>query len=310
MKSLAAEVDLNITFDTSLENKIIDDLLYAGIVCSEAVVYRKQGKLYMITLVVKKQHTDKEKLARVISKTLNTPMIVTAISNGEKAGFNLITIENANKFDVVFGSAGAVKADSNKSGDTHTAMKVGGNKVLLALSDGMGSGDRAERTSSMALGLIEDFYRAGFDNSLILSGVNKLLSLSGEESFSALDAGVLDLNDGTCDLIKLGSPVSYIKGQDELKRLDSGSMPLGILEELKPNIRSLTLCDGDMIILLTDGISDAFQNLDELDAVINDINTMNPQILANKILDAALEKSKNFPADDMTVLVARVFSKF
>lgn len=309
MHSLATEVSLNVSFDSGLENKIIEGLMYEGVVCSEAVVYRKNEKLYSATLVVQKKNIDKSKIIKVLTQVFGMPMSITNITDGEKAGFNIVSMCTANRFDIVFGSAGAVKADSKVSGDTHTVIKLDNNKILLALCDGMGSGEQAERTSSLALGLIENFYKAGFENSLILSSVNKLLEFGGEESFSALDASVLDLNDGTCDMIKLGSPVTYIKLKDEVKRLDAGALPLGILDDIRPNIRSFTLNDGDMIVLMTDGITDSFTNIDELDTLIKESTTTNPQILANEILNKALANYKNLPADDMTVLIGRIYTK-
>lgn len=310
MKSLAVEVSLNVSFDNNLEKRIIEDLMYAGVVCSEVVVYQKQSKLFSATVVVKRKNLDKNVLTKVISKSLGSPMEITNVTSGAKAGYDIFSFDNANKYDLVFGSAGAIKADNKKSGDTHSVLRLSRDKVLFALCDGMGSGDAAERTSSLALGLIENFYRAGFENDLILSSVNKLLSLRGEETFSALDASVIDLNEGTCDMIKLGSPVTYIKRGETLERLEAGALPLGILDELKPNIRSCVLKDGDMIILLTDGISDSFRTLDELDMVITENDTTNPQILANAIIDKALELNKNLPADDMTVMVGRIFAKY
>lgn len=310
MRSLAVEVSLNVSFDTTMEKRIVEELMYANIVCSEAVVYRKQEKICSVTLVVRKKNLNEKNLIKVVDKCLGIPMEISSITNGEKAGFSVFSLNNANKYDIIFGSAGATKSDSKKSGDTHTVMKLSNNKILLALCDGMGSGEQAEKISSLALGLIENFYKAGFENSLILSSVNKLLSMSGEETFSALDASVIDLNDGTCDMIKLGSPVTYLKTQQGIKKIDAGALPLGILEELKPNIRSFTLNDNDMIIFMTDGIADSFSCLDDLENLIIETETSNPQILANAILDKALYNNKNLPQDDMTVLVGRILCKY
>ena len=310
MKSLASEVNLNVTFDTTLENKIMEDLMYAGIVCSEAIVYHQQEEVCSVTIVVNNKNLDNEKINKVISKTLNTPMEIISINKGEKAGFSVVVMQNSNAFDMVFGSAGAVKSNSAKSGDTHSILKLGRDKILLALCDGMGSGREAERTSSLALGLLENFYKAGFDNNLILTSVNKLLSLSGDETFSAIDACVVDLHNGTCDMIKVGSPPSFIKGENALQRIDTGALPLGILEEIHPNIRSFVLKENDMIVLATDGIIDSFSNYDEISNLINETNTTNPQHLANVILNRALENNKNYPEDDMTVLIGRIYRKF
>ena len=309
MQTLANEVAVNVSFDTSLESSIIEGLLYEGVVCSEAIVYSRRENLYSITLVVRKNGMDKAKIIKVLSKVFGTPMAISTITDGEKAGFLVITIENANRYDIVFGSAGAKKAESKASGDTHSVLKLDGNKILLALSDGMGSGEEAEKTSSLALGLIENFYKAGFDNNLILSCVNKLLSLSGAESFSALDTAVVDLNNGLCDVIKLGSPATYIKSGDTVTQLDAGALPLGILEDIRPTIRSIPLKDGDMVILLTDGITDSFTDLIELETLIKETDTTNPQTLANAILDTAVKNYHDVPADDMTVLIGRIYIK-
>ena len=65
-----------------------------------------------------------------------------------------------------------------------------------------------------------------------------------------------------------------------------------------------------MIILATDGIIDSFSSYDEIGNLINETETTNPQHLANVILNKALENNKNFPADDMTVLIGRIYRKF
>ncbi len=309
MQTLANEVSVNIEFDNALEANIIENLLYEGIVCSEALVYTRRESLYSVTIVVRKNNLDKLKIARVLTIVFGTPMAITTITDGEKAGFVVVTLENASRYDIVFGSAGAKKAESFVSGDTHTVLKLASNKILLALSDGMGSGEEAEKTSSLALGLIENFYKAGFDNNLILSCVNKLLALSGAESFSALDAAVVDLENGLCDIIKLGSPATFIKSGDSVTRLDAGALPLGILEEVSPTIRSITLNDNDMIVLVTDGVTDSFVNQADIETLIKEIDTTNPQTLANAILDAAIKNYRDIPADDMTVLIGRIYRK-
>ena len=64
--------------------------------------------------------------------------------------------------------------------------------IYLPICDGMGSGDNAYNISKLSISLIENFYKAGFDNEIILSSVNKLLSLSEQENFSTIDLAVLD----------------------------------------------------------------------------------------------------------------------
>ena len=62
-----------------------------------------------------------------------------------------------------------------------------------------------------------------------------------------------------------------------------------------------------MIIMVTDGITDAFGEYEEFAEFVNSISSLNPQLVAQKILDEALSRIRNIATDDMTVLVARTF---
>ena len=310
MRSLAQELSLNISFDLYKENKIIEDLMYENIICSEAIIYNQTDNICSVNLIVQNNCLNKQIIAKVVSKTLKLPVSIVNIEKSEKVGYSFVTLQNTNNYDIIFGSARAVKANSEKSGDVFSVIKLKNDKIMLALCDGMGSGEQAEQTSKIALDMIENFYKAGFESDLILNNVNKLLSLSNKETFSATDVCVIDLHRGLCDMIKIGSPISFIKKQQTTQIYDTGALPLGILEEIKPNIYSIVLSDGDMIVLVTDGIVDSFGDVQELHALINEAQTTNPQTIANLILNSAVANNNNFPKDDMTVLVARILSKF
>ena len=171
----------------------------------------------------------------------------------------------------------------------------------------MGSGKKAEKSSNLAMDLVENFYRAGFDNDIILSSTNKLLALSGEEMFSALDLAVVDLRKGVADIIKLGAPAGLIKHSSSTDVVDGSALPLGIVENVSPNIKKLVLSSGDYIILATDGITDSFSSNEEYSNFVNNLTENNPQTLAEEILKGALEKSGGTAIDDMTIIVSKIF---
>ncbi len=309
LKSLAEEVNLNITFDISNEQKIIEELAYYHILCSEAVVYFKNKEIASVNLVIANKDVKDEKIVKIVSKILNLKMEIANIQSAEKSGFSLMTLKMWVTYDVVFGSAGVTKNQSSASGDTHSVLRVGDDKIFMALCDGMGSGEKAEQISEVALTLIENFYKAGFSSSLILSSVNKILSMKGEDTFSALDICVFDLRQAFCDLVKLGSPMGFVKRKDTTTVIEAGSLPLGILEDVKPNIQSYALSGGDMIILITDGILEAFGSFEYLQSFINNQDTTNPQMLADLIVEEGLRICQNFAPDDMTVLIGKVWQK-
>ena len=188
-------------------------------------------------------------------------------------------------------------------------MRIENDRLLIALSDGMGSGKDAENVSSTSLSLIESFYKAGLSSPLILCTVNKLLSINTEDSFTALDLSVVDLKTLSADFIKYGSPYGFIVNDQGIKIVEGNSLPLGIIDELKPSVCTAPLIDGDMIVLVSDGISDAFGSSGEMIDFLRAQTAKNPQSLADDILSRAIEISGGLKKDDMTVLAVRVYKR-
>ena len=180
---------------------------------------------------------------------------------------------------------------------------------MVALSDGMGSGEQANRVSSVTLSLIESFYKAGMKSELILGTVAKLLAITAEETFTALDVSVIDLKNCTADFIKYGAPYGFIVGENGIRIVESNSLPLGILDELKPSVATAKLAAGDMVILVTDGIADAFGSPTDLAEFLRTLPALNPQTLADDVMKRALSLTDGKREDDMTVLAVRIFKK-
>ena len=76
--------------------------------------------------------------------------------------------------------------------------------------------------------------------------------------------------------------------------------------------RTLTvsgLADGDMVIMTSDGVTDAFGGKENLAIEISDQIMKTPQEMADIILGDAVKKNGGCPEDDMTVIVAQIFEK-
>ncbi len=307
MKSLADEVNKNVTFDIGRENSIIDELTFNNIVCSDAVIYEQNTDVTNATLVVRNEDAEKIKIPSIVSKICGNKMVVSRNDPSSKSGYRVLTLKTAPKYDVIFGSANCTKEGSVINGDCFSLIRIENDKFMFALCDGMGSGEKAEKASSLAIGLIENFYKAGFDNDIILSSVNKLLSLNREEIFSALDVCVVDLKKGIADFIKMGAPNSFIKHESEISTIESGALPLGIVQDAPPAINKTVLQTGDFVFLCTDGITDSFESNEKLMDFINNLKANNPQMLAEMLVDKAIQNNGGSANDDMTVLVAKIF---
>ena len=157
--------------------------------------------------------------------------------------------------------------------------------------------------------LIENFYKVGFDNDIILESVNKLLAINNQENYSTLDVCLLDLDKEIADFIKVGAPFGLIKRETNIEVVNSGSLPIGALDNIAPVTYKTTISTKDIVILATDGIIDAFATEENIIDFVAHLATNNPQTIAEAILNEALTLNEMSAKDDMTVLVARTYLK-
>lgn len=307
LRSLAIESSTLLKYQSRLERLLSDNLFKNGFLISELLIYGEE-ELFSVGLIITMKEFSLEKLSRVISTTLGVQMSLAEKSNVTEEKCYL-SFKRCAEFDAVFGIAFAKKDNSAVSGDTHSVMRISGDKFLVALSDGMGSGENAQNISSASLSLIESFYKAGLSAPFILNTVNKLLTINTEDSFTALDVSVIDLKTCTADFIKYGCPYGFIINDNGIKIVEGSSLPLGILEELKPTVCHAKLDDDDLLMLLSDGVSDAFGSSGEVIDFLRTVPAKNPQALADGVLEKAITLNGGAKKDDMTVLAVRIFKR-
>lgn len=307
MKTLASEVDTMISISPEREEKIKEELSSNNIICTDAIIYEKDAQTTMATLVVREEDVNKTKLQKVASKVCGHPMAVYNVYPTERAGLFSVNLKTAPRFDCIFGLAQRAKSGSDVSGDRHSIERLDGDKFIFAICDGMGSGERAGEKAETAVGLIENFYKAGFDSELILSSVNKLLNLERDDIFSSIDVCVVDLKNGIADFVKMGSASSYIRGQDGCQILECSALPVGVLDNAKAVTKKVVLKDKDYIVICSDGVNDAFESDSDFKDFLLTIKAQNPQEQADQILQKAVSINNGYAVDDMTVIVVKIF---
>ena len=304
LKNIAVEQSEPMKMYTEKEHALTTALLRVGIVCSEVLIYGEDDNLTVSLVTFGK--SDVKKIAAVAQTLFGVPMMMAQRIVLTNDKFCCI-LRRKPHFDAAFGVSSMKKSGESASGDTHTVVKIDEKTFLVALSDGMGSGEYAKRVSECTISLLESFYRAKMPSPLVLSAVNTLLSFSKEETFACVDIAVIDLANGRADIVKIGSPVGFILSGNTIKVLDSGSLPLGILDSLKPEAASYTLQENDVLLFLSDGITGAFGSTADLYDVLKNAPISNPQQLADYILERALVAYGGQAKDDMTALAVRLF---
>lgn len=307
LRGLALETGTLLKYQSRLERTICDSLLKSGFPVSEILIYGENERL-TVSIVLTVKEFSLPALENALSKIVGMPL-----SAYEKSDITddkcYLSFRRSSDYDAVFGIASLTKDGSDKCGDTHSVIRLKEDKFMVALSDGMGSGKQAETVSSASLSLIESFYKAGLNSELILNTVNRLLAINTEDFFTALDISVIDLKTCTADFIKYGSPYGFIIGESGIRIIEGNSLPLGILEELKPAVCTTELSDGDIVLFLSDGVSDAFGSSGEILDYLRTVPAKNPQALADGIVGRALELSDGKKNDDMTAVAVRIFKR-
>ena len=280
-------------------------LAAAGILSSEIFLYG-EGSSFTVSMTLSAS-TDGKKLCAAAGEALGVPLSLAEkipLTN-DRACFVLKRKAN---YDAAFGIASRSKEGQTASGDTHSILKIDERRFLVALSDGMGSGEEARSISDQTLSLLESFYKAKMPSDTVLSTVNRLIAYSSNETFSCLDLAAVNLDTGAADIVKIGSPAGFLLSGEELKILEGESLPMGMLEAVHPATLRVSMHEGDFLIFMSDGVTSAFGSSAELCAYLSGLAPLNPQSLAEEILKNALARYGGTAEDDMTVLTVKLLS--
>lgn len=251
-------------------------------------------------------------IADIISKSLGTRIVFQRErKNDEKKEYYQI-YSSEDKFVLQVGSAKITKDGSEISGDCSLQIKLADGKYLLAIADGMGSGEKARECSKIALRLVKQMLSAGFNKDESIKMINSRLNLAGNsEIYSSLDISILDLYVGKVELLKNGACSTYIKNKKNIRKIDSTSMPVGIVNNIELQSNTIDIIDGDIIIMCSDGVLEAKDDTKRewIEDFLKNVSTNNVQKLADLILAEAVDNSFGIAQDDMTVIVSKIVKK-
>jgi len=250
-------------------------------------------------------------IAPLLSDILGEHIAVKSEQYSDRGGFATVTFCSAKEYEVETGIAGAAKGGDLLSGDSYSTVELGNGKFAVAISDGMGNGERARAESSAALSILQQLLRSGMDEKLAVKSVNSVLMLrSSDEMFATVDVALIDMHSAKTTFLKIGSTPSFIKRGREVLQISASNLPIGILHDIDVDLVSMQLLPGDLLIMMTDGVYDApgpAVNKDLwLRRIIQEIEVDEPQAFADVLLEKIIRYQQGEILDDMTVVVARI----
>ncbi|MDE7205564.1 MAG: SpoIIE family protein phosphatase [Lachnospiraceae bacterium] len=231
------------------------------------------------------------------------PSLDSAMSLGR--GYNLFIFEDEPCFMVLSAVSRAVKEDEKISGDNFSVEEYSHNQMVAMISDGMGSGEQACHDSRSVIEFMEKFLEAGFSREKALMMVNgALFSQNPGGNLTTLDICSIDLFSGEADFVKTGAAASFLKRGMNVEEIVSDTLPLGSVEEINAMQLMVQLRNADMLVMVSDGVTDAFGEFGtrRLKDIIAKTNYVNPKELSDHLLKCAIGCQGGHIRDDMTVL--------
>ena len=249
-----------------------------------------------------------ESMGKTLSRNLRAADSGRTVVGKEPCTIRLV---EDTKFRLLTGVARACKEGEELSGDNFSCRLLPDGRMMLCLSDGMGSGRRAFLESQLVTELLEELLDAGFSAERAIRMLNALLLVREEQRPATLDLALIDLYTGQARFFKQGAVDTFIRRGGEVVRIEAGSLPIGMDCGAVPVCVERQLEDGDMIVMVTDGILESFDGTDKEQAMGEFLAAGtgdNARELAEQVL-AAQGQEGGAARDDRTVLAAGLWKK-
>lgn len=254
LHAAATELGQELTPDPARQRRLRQHLAVLGLEGEVAVFYDQDHHLRAeITGPACRQLEKKEGLETLIS-LLGKPM---RREPGRRSDHMILV--QAEPLMAIAGVAARKKDGETVSGDAGTWFKRPDGRLYVLLCDGMGSGASANRESSLAVRLLEQFLQAGVETENALVILNSALALRGEEEggFTTVDLLQIDLFTGESAIFKYGAAPTYVRRGNTVQRISGSTLPAGLSAqgEVRPDCTRLRLEQGDCVLMVSDGIS-------------------------------------------------------
>jgi sigma-B regulation protein RsbU (phosphoserine phosphatase) len=198
-------------------------------------------------------------------------------------------------------------------GDYYDVIYLGDGRTLVALGDVSGSGMPAALLMSnlqaalrVSLGTMPELEK-------LASMVNShLCSTTDPERFATLFLGIMDTEKRSLRFVNAGhNPPLLFHKDGSYEELQATGIPVGFYPDAPYEAPELILDKGDRIIIVSDGIPEAFSPSEEmfgderLVELLNSLGDEPAQVVLERVLNAVSDWSKGSTAyqDDRTLLV-------
>lgn len=202
----------------------------------------------------------------------------------------------------------------NVSGDLYDFFPLDANRVVVAIGDVCGKGIPASLFMAVVMTVLRIAAREERSAEAIIARTNAILSRDNASSmFATLFFGILDLSDGTLEYCNCGhNPPLILLADGSIKSLAKTGLPLAIDADSLAQQRCVKLAPEDLLILFTDGVTEAMNPSEEeftdgrLLDTLGAARTKDPETTVEFVLQAVKDFVEDAEqSDDITCIALR-----
>jgi len=285
------------------------------ILVQEISINKKNDDRFIVELYIEQTEKDdvKDIILNILNKVLKEDMTINEEKTIENEKCDKFVCISSDKFLIEIGQANSIKDGNSVSGDSMLKVKLKDGKYLLVISDGMGAGPEARKSSQIVTKLLKRLLDSGFEKETSIDLINTNLLNVGEDVFATLDIAIIDLYKGNIEMIKSGSCPTYIKNNKKVQVIKSLALPAGVILNASKEIFDKDIENGDIMVMCSDGILDSnieYKNKELwIKYLLEDIEINNSQKIADILLHEAIDNSYGKVKDDMSIMVCKFISK-
>lgn len=298
-----AENDAEYRVDTELTAKLRRSLKYMDMPRSQVLCWGARRKqVYISGVELAGLRLGADEIRRMTENILRTRLTRPSFNiEGEKVE---ISMSSARRYSVESAKATSVRESESANGDTAITFETREDYFYSLISDGMGSGREAAVTSKLCGVFAEQLLTGGNQKAITLEMLHGFLRNRPGECSATVDLAEIDLLNGKAAFVKSGAAPSFVLRGGNLYKLQSKTVPIGIMPALDAEQIKFDLESGDIIIMLSDGVAQSLEDGVWLANMLTYEWIDDLQLMAEKILDGAA--LNNPRSDDMTAVLLKV----
>lgn len=291
------------------QRRIREELRFLGYVVYEDSFYEDERDVSyeFITDILVDIEKAKTEIQRAVSSVVGEKMSIKLILNSSKTEKSRIKLVPSSKYILNAVVKQIKKIDSNVNGDSYIVTELKDNNKIIAISDGMGSGEKSKEASLAVINMIESLIKTGINQSDILNITNKVLrTRDGGTMLATLDMCLINEKKNIMEFVKLGAAPSFIISDGIVKRIEASGESVGTTKEA---VYSEYKCDvkrNTYVVMTSDG---AVSDIDEktIQNIVNNLgDNLNETKLMEELMNSVMNSQSKLVLDDITIITAKI----